>query len=112
MTTPAAEVDVREADRLARIGQVLLLDVREADEWAAGHAPAAVHLPLADALPGAVPNGRPVLAICRSGNRSGQAAAALAAAGRDVRNVTGGMKAWAAAGLPVVDGAGRPGDVE
>ena len=110
MTTPA-EVDVREADRLARSGQVLLLDVREADEWAAGHAPTAVHLPLADARPAAVPDDRPVLAICRSGNRSGQAARALAAAGRDVRNVTGGMQAWAAAGLPVVDGTGRPGDV-
>ncbi len=111
MTTPAAEVDVHEADRLARSGQVLLLDVREADEWHAGHAPAAVHLPLAGAVPAAVPDDRPVLAICRSGNRSGLAASALAAAGRDVRNVTGGMKAWAAAGLPVVDGAGHPGDV-
>lgn len=111
MTDPAPEIDVREADRLARSGGALLLDVREPDEWHAGHAPAAVHLPLADALAAAVPDDRPVLAICRSGNRSGQAASCLAAAGRDVRNVTGGMKAWAAAGLPVVDGAGRPGAV-
>ena len=111
MTDPAPDIDVREADRLARSGEVLLLDVREPDEWDAGHAPAAVHLPLADATPAAVPDDRPVLAICRSGNRSGQAVTALAAAGRDVRNVAGGMKAWAAAGLPVVNGAGRPGDI-
>ena len=39
MTDPAAEVDVRETDRLVRSGEVLLLDVREADEWEGGHAP-------------------------------------------------------------------------
>ena len=47
------------------------------------------------------PTSRPVVAVCRSGNRSGQAALALAAAGVDVVNMTGGMKAWHDAGLPM-----------
>jgi len=105
------QVDVQQAARLAGDGSAVLLDVREDDEWAAGHAPGAVHLPLNSVRPAAVPAGSSVLAICRSGNRSGKAAAALAAAGVDVRNVAGGMKAWQAAGLPVRTGDGRPGTV-
>ncbi len=111
MTDPIREIDVQHAARLTEAGAALLLDVREDDEWAAGRAPGAEHVPLASLQPGEVPTDRPVLALCRSGNRSGKAAQALAAAGVDVRNVTGGMKAWAAAGLPVVTAAGRPGTV-
>ncbi len=111
MTDPVREIDVQHAARLTEAGHALLLDVREDEEWAAGRAPGAEHVPLGSLQPGEVPTGRPVLALCRSGNRSGKAAQALAAAGVDVRNVTGGMKAWAAAGLPVVTAAGRPGTV-
>ncbi len=111
MTDPIREIDVQHAARLTEAGQALLLDVREDDEWAAGRAPGAEHVPLGSLQPAEVPTGRPVLALCRSGNRSGKAAQALAAAGVDVRNVTGGMTAWAAAGLPVVTAAGRPGTV-
>lgn len=111
MTQPVAEIDVQEAARLSQAAEVLLLDVREDDEWAAGRAPGAVHLPLGDLQASAVPTDRPVLAICRSGIRSGKAATVLAAAGVDVRNVAGGMHAWAAAGLPVVADGERPGTV-
>ncbi len=111
MTDPVREIDVQHAARLTEAGEALLLDVREDDEWAAGRAPGAEHVPLGSLRPAEVPTGRPVLALCRSGNRSGKAAQVLAAAGVDVRNVTGGMKAWAAAGLPVVTAAGRPGTV-
>jgi len=111
MTDPIREIDVQHAARLTEAGEALLLDVREDDEWAAGRAPGAEHVPLGSLQPGAVPTDRPVLALCRSGNRSGKAAQALAAAGVDVRNVTGGMKAWAAAGLPVVTAGNRPGTV-
>jgi rhodanese-related sulfurtransferase len=79
----------------------VLLDVREESEWASGHAPGAVHLPMARVTPASAPPGRPVYCICRSGNRSGHVTAALVAAGIDARNVAGGMEAWAAAGLPV-----------
>jgi rhodanese-related sulfurtransferase len=49
--------------------------------------------------------------VCRTGSRSERAAAALLGAGYDARNVVGGMKAWAAAGLPVVTDGGGPGAV-
>ncbi|WP_369252664.1 rhodanese-like domain-containing protein [Streptomyces sp. R41] len=93
----------------------VLLDVREKSEWQAGHAPAAVHLPLGSLLAGAslprAAQGRPVVAICRGGHRSRQAAKALAGRGVDVVDVRGGMTAWRQAGLPVVDGRGMPGTV-
>jgi len=92
-------------------GQVLLLDVREDDEWNSGHAPDAVHRPLGLLSPTSVPDDRPVIAVCRSGQRSGRATQALAAAGYDVRNLDGGMHAWAAAGLPVVRTDGGSGSV-
>ncbi len=113
MTTPAPVVDVgpAEAAHLADSGQALLLDVREDVEWSSGHAPQATHIALGDLDPSAVPQDRPVVAVCRSGNRSGQAAQALSAAGLDVRNLAGGMTAWAAAGLPVVRADGTPGEI-
>lgn len=109
MTVP--ETDVSLAAARAEAGEVLLLDVREADEWAAGHAPQAMHAPLSRLSLDDVPADRPVVAVCRSGNRSGQATAALVAAGRDVVNMAGGMKRWAAGGLPVVRDDGSPGEV-
>jgi len=108
-TQQVPEISVQEA--AARGAQVLLLDVREDHEWEAGHAATAQHLPLGRLDPAAVPTDRPVVAVCRSGSRSGQAAVLLAAAGVDVVNMTGGMIAWHAAGLPVVDGHGQPGQV-
>lgn len=111
MTVPAEDVDTHEAERLAADGAVLLLDVREPEEWDAGHAPGAVHVPLGDLDPATVPTDRPVVAVCRSGNRSGKAAAALGAAGLQVHNMAGGMNAWAAAGQPVVRDDGTSGTV-
>ena len=91
-----------------------LLDVREEDEWTAGHAPGAHHLPMME-LPARiaeVPTDRDVAVICRSGGRSAQVVAYLMRNGWDqVRNVAGGMNEWAAAGRPVVGGNGQPGRV-
>jgi rhodanese-related sulfurtransferase len=106
------EADPREAAQRHDDGTVLL-DVREPDEWAAGRAPGAVHVPLGS-LPsrvGELPRDREIVVICRSGRRSALATRQLAAAGFDARNMAGGMQAWARAGLPVVDGRGRPGTV-
>ncbi|MER7672512.1 rhodanese-like domain-containing protein [Kitasatospora sp. NPDC096128] len=103
------------AHELLRAGTAVLLDVREAAEFAAGHAPGALHLPLIGLVagvglpPAAV--GRTVLAICRSGHRSQRAAELLAARGVEVSNVTGGMGAWARAGLPVTTPDGGTGHV-
>jgi rhodanese-related sulfurtransferase len=90
----------------------VLLDVREPDEWAAGHAPGAIHVPLSEVGTSAVRfAGQEVLTVCRSGGRSAKAAEALARAGVAVRNVAGGMTAWAAGGLPVQADSGAPGTV-
>lgn len=90
----------------------VLVDVGEDDEWAAGQAPEAVHVPLAEVRDAASRvDGQQVLAVCCSGGRSGKAAEVLAAAGIDVRNVACGMTAWAEAGLPVVRDDGSPGAV-
>lgn len=96
-----------------RKGTVLLVDVREPEEWTAGHAPRAKHVPLGEVTDRleeirSAANGRPVAFICRSGNRSAQAAEAATDAGlQQVSNVDGGMGAWEAAGLPLVPADGR-----
>ena len=88
----------------------VILDVREDDEWTAGHAPGATHVPLGE-VPGRLgelPDADPLYVICRSGNRSGMAAAWLGQQGVETVNVAGGMRAWAAAGRPMVSDAGEP----
>ena len=89
----------------------VLLDVREDDEWAAGHAPGAVHVPmtqLADRLDD-LPDGSPVYVICRSGGRSARATAYLNQPGWDTVNVAGGMGGWARSGRPLEsDGDAAP----
>jgi rhodanese-related sulfurtransferase len=105
------EISAVEAHRRGRAGEALLLDVREDDEWAAGHAEEAVHAPLSRLDPATVPTELPVVAVCRVGSRSAMAAGALAARGVQVVNMSGGMLAWEAVGLPVVRGKGEPGEV-
>lgn len=85
-----------------------LLDVREPDEWLAGHAPEAVHIPLGElaARAAEVPNDRDVYIICRSGARSAQAVIALNGAGWRTANVRGGMHAWRSEGRPMVADSG------
>ncbi|MGV9674465.1 rhodanese-like domain-containing protein [Nocardia sp. NPDC003482] len=81
----------------------LLLDVREDDEWRLGHAPGAVHIPMADipARADELDYDREVYVVCRQGGRSLQVAQYLARIGYDVVQVTGGMVAWQKAGLPL-----------
>jgi rhodanese-related sulfurtransferase len=84
-----------------------LVDVRSAGEWASGHAPNAVHIPLGE-LSGRqreIPATQPVVVVCASGNRSAVAATTLARQGfKPVYNFSGGMSAWQGAGLPVRTG--------
>jgi rhodanese-related sulfurtransferase len=87
-----------------------LLDVREDDEWDAGHVAGALHIPLGElgARYTEIERDRPLFVICRSGNRSGHAAHALAGAGWDARNVSDGMMGWQAAGRPMTSESGNP----
>ncbi|WP_029144728.1 rhodanese-like domain-containing protein [Microbacterium luticocti] len=81
---------------------VPLVDVREADEYAAGHVPGAVNLPMStlgdhlDELPD-----EPFHVICQAGGRSARVVQALQARGHDATNVEGGTGEWIAAGYEI-----------
>ena len=85
-------------------GDAVLLDVREQDEWDAGHAPHAVHIPLGQLSESTawMSRQRRVVVVCRSGRRSAHATAALRTAGVDALNLVGGMQAWRDAGAEIV----------
>lgn len=106
---PGTPVTIDDLDREQPVPPgYVLLDVREDDEWQAGHAPGAVHVPMGE-LPARIddlPEGE-LLVVCRSGGRSARSVAWLNQAGFDAYNVEGGMKGWASAGLPVVTDDGR-----
>lgn len=90
-----------------------ILDVREDDEWAAGHIDGALHIPLME-LPARVAevaalDAPQILVVCKVGGRSAQATGYLAQQGYAVVNLDGGMLDWAAAGRPMVsDGEAPP----
>ena len=103
------EIAVEELARRHGAG-AYVLDVRQPDEYEAGHVPGAVLIPL-DQLAGRqdeLPTDTELQVICKSGGRSATAVEALRAAGYDATNVAGGTMAWIAAGHPVAEGA-QPG---
>lgn len=81
-----------------------LIDVREQDEWDAGHAAEAQHLPASSLLEhlDELPEDGDIYLVCRSGGRSTQVGQWLLQNGYDAINVRGGMGAWIEAGLPLV----------
>ncbi|MDO4042499.1 rhodanese-like domain-containing protein [Clavibacter michiganensis] len=88
--------------QLAASAGATIIDVREPDEYAAGHARSAVNVPLSELgerIDG-IPADRPVHFICQSGGRSARATEALTACGIDAIEVTGGTTAWIDADLP------------
>ncbi|MCK9249288.1 MAG: rhodanese-like domain-containing protein [Solirubrobacteraceae bacterium] len=98
---PVTTIDVQEAHRRQRRGDLVLVDVREAGERAAGAPAGSLHLPLTE-LPGRLSELPPgtIGFVCRSGRRSVAAAVVAERAGRDACSVGGGMTAWTSAGLP------------
>ncbi|MCS6844845.1 MAG: rhodanese-like domain-containing protein [Caldilineales bacterium] len=98
-----ATVDVRTVDSIRTREDVFIVDVREPHEYAAGHVPGAVLIPLGQLSSrlSEIPKDKTVVAVCRSGNRSGQATELLRQRGFDAHNMQGGMNAWTQAGLPI-----------
>lgn len=96
-------VTVHQLRQALHASDVLVVDVREPGEFAAGHVPGAQLRPLATVptLIGDLPADRPVYLVCAVGGRSGQAAAFLSRHGVDAVNVDGGTQEWIAAGYPV-----------
>jgi len=104
------EISVEEARLL--VGEARFVDVREPDEYVGelGHIAGAELVPLASVATAAAAWDRkkPLVLVCRSGARSGRAAAALFANGfKQPINMSGGMLAWTASGFPVERGGGK-----
>lgn len=90
-----------------------VVDVREYYEWAAGHVEGAVHIPLRH-LPHRfeeLERDRPLLVTCQIGQRSALATDFLRRRGFDAHNLEGGVEAWTAAGLGLVDSSNGKGAV-
>lgn len=91
---------------------LVVLDVREDDEWAAGHIDGAVHIPLME-LPARLGEfveleAPQTLVVCKAGGRSARAVAYLAQQGYDVVNLVDGMIGWERAGRAMVSDTGQP----
>lgn len=91
----------------------VLLDVREDDEWTAGHIEGARHVPMFQvpqhaALSEDLSTDGPIVVVCKMGGRSAQVTAWLQQNGFPARNLAGGMLAWAQAGRPMVSEDGTP----
>lgn len=101
---PEIDIDTLE-QRLA--DGVLVVDVREDDEYVGGHIGGAVHIALGTVPDrvGELPADAPVLVVCAVGGRSARAVQFLRANGIDATNVVGGTKAWADSGRPLVSGS-------
>ncbi|MFI8458015.1 rhodanese-like domain-containing protein [Kitasatospora sp. NPDC085464] len=96
------------ADAAAVPADAALLDVREQDEWEAGHVDGALHIPLGQVIArlGELPDEK-LYVLCRVGGRSAQVVQYLVQQGRDAVNVDGGMHAWQGAGRPMVSSTGQ-----
>ncbi|MBF0166789.1 MAG: rhodanese-like domain-containing protein [Alphaproteobacteria bacterium] len=102
-------IDAGQAQAWIAEGKAVVVDVREENEFLAGHIPGATLLPLSRFNPGGlpkVPEGKKLLIHCRSGQRCGMAATFLASSGYqgDIHRLSGGIIAWAQAGGAVVAG--------
>jgi len=116
VTIPAGipSVSPAEASEAAAAG-ALIVDVREADEFAAERIAGVALVPISQfaARHAELPKDRPLLMLCHAGSRSQSATMYLRQAGwTDVRNVSGGMVAWRQAGLPIRTGQPEPGEGE
>jgi rhodanese-related sulfurtransferase len=96
------------------LDEIQLVDCRELYEWAAGRIEGAVHIPLNSIMAGVTGEldpEKPVVVVCRSGNRSELASLMLRARGFEAYNLEGGMEDWEAEGLPFSTPEGAPGRV-
>jgi len=106
LTTPRGVYERRD--------EVQIVDVREPVEWESGRIEGAVHIPLNELMAGAgsdLDPEKPVVLVCRVGNRSELATMMMQARGYEAHNLVGGMEAWDRQGLPFTAPDGRPGTV-
>ena len=104
LTTLPDDVDVATVEAIRQNPGVYLLDVREPDEYAAGHIPGITLIPMGEvaARLAELPRDKEIIVTCRTGNRSSQVADLLREQGfTNVHNMTGGIVAWEEAGYAV-----------
>ncbi len=106
--TMVSEVTAREVqDRIARGDDLVLIDIREQQEWNLGHAATAIYIGrgvLESQIEARVPRDAHVVLLCASGNRSALAARTLQEMGySDVASMAGGFRDWVATGGEVAD---------
>jgi rhodanese-related sulfurtransferase len=99
-----SEIDVADMPADAHV-----LDVREPEEWVAGHIDGSQHLPMSQFLQRLheVPADRDLVVVCAVGQRSARVTAFLNQRGFRASNLGGGLHAWAAAGRPLVSDTGE-----
>ena len=102
------EISVQDAFTKLATGEVVAIDVRELDEFTAGHIEGADFNPMSSFDVSKVPTNTPVVVICRSGNRSGRVCEALLESHPNLLNMIGGMQAWALVGYEMVSDTGEP----
>lgn len=102
------EISVQEAQHLLNKGEAIALDVRELDEFNAGHISGVTFNPMSAFDISKVPADSQVIVICRSGNRSGRVCEALSQSHPRLLNMVGGMQAWSQAGFELVSDTGNP----
>lgn len=105
-STPALNATQVQA-RLRQKPKPFLLDVRQPEEYEAGHIEGARLIPLGELgqRMGELPSEAEIICVCRSGNRSGYAVQMLSGRGYRTFNLSGGMIGWSRAGLPVKTGS-------
>ena len=108
----AGDYTPAEVSRLHAAGDIQLIDVRAPREHDAGHIAGTPLIELGELTARAdeIDRSRPVVFYCRSGSRSAMASQAFGQAGFDAHNMTGGMLAWDAAGLPIAPEGGGVAD--
>lgn len=98
------EITAQQLDTMLQAGEVQVVDVREVDEFAAGHIPGAINMPLSSFQPSRLPHpqGKKLVLNCLGGKRSGMALDKCGLAQAEVdTHLAGGFGAWQAAGLKV-----------
>ena len=107
------ELTPQRAAEMLEAGEARMVDIRQPSEWEEGRIPGADLIPL-EQLPARaaeIEDDRPIIFMCRSGNRSAMATEAFVASGRSAFNLAGGIEAWVETGLeiePPDGGVARP----
>jgi rhodanese-related sulfurtransferase len=101
-------VTPQQALEMVQSGSAYGIDVREVDEWDLGHSDLFTLNALSTFDSDVLPTDKPIIFICRSGKRSGQACIDVEPSGRKVLNMEGGMLAWQEADLPMSAANGTP----